>query len=74
MNGFPDTGKIIVMAPEQAALVAEQVTSEQAKRIFTADGIAPDKAYVIDMDRFYAETTITRSFEEIRNRLWEIGT
>lgn len=54
---FPEHGKIVVMAPEQAALAAER-SPERAHRIYAHKGLEPGVAYLVDIDEL-AEQGIT---------------
>lgn len=55
LDGLPSEGKIVVLAPEVAALAVEQ-SPEYADRIFTLPGIDPCTAFVVDLDAIRALT------------------
>lgn len=51
---FPREGVIFVLAPEQAAMVAEQ-DPVLGMRVFTFPGLPEDQALIVDLDRLLEE-------------------
>lgn len=52
MKGFPDSGKIVVLAPAVAAYAAE-LAPELAGRIYTRPEQDPAVAFVIDLGKLF---------------------
>lgn len=72
MTGFPESGKIIVSAPETAVRILDASPASEHHRIYTMPGMNPAVAIVIDLDKVKYDADEASKLQYL-NRMKKLG-